>query len=298
VLPEQVRLFFHIAQNRSVSRAAILNQISQSAASQGLAELEKRLGAPLVDRSRRPLQLTAAGKLYFDYCKEAMRRWDQFEVELEKLLAESGGSVRVASIYSVGLSEMAELEQEFARREPEARLEVEYLRPEKVYEAVLSGAADLGIVSYPEARREIEVIPWRAEQMVVAAAPSHALAKLGVVRPSELNNLDFIGFDADLPIGKEVDRFLRQHQVSVNRVFHFDNIQMIKEAVAYGVGISIMPARIMGNELQQGRLVAIPLAEPGLYRPLGVLHRRKMAFHPVAQSFLNLLLERPESRSG
>ncbi|MBX9600749.1 MAG: LysR family transcriptional regulator [Bryobacteraceae bacterium] len=294
MLSEQVRLFFHIAQNRSVSRAAKLNQISQSAASQGLAEMERRLGTSLVDRSRRPLQTTPAGKLYFDYCRDALRRWEQFEVELEKLLAESGGCVRVASIYSVGLSEMAQLEQKFALKEPEARLEVEYLRPEKVYEAVLSDAADLGIVSYPESRREIEVIPWRAEQMVVAASPNHVLGKQAVVHPSELNHLDFIGFDADLPIGKEVDRFLRQHQVSVNRIFHFDNIQMIKEAVAYGVGISIMPARIMVNELEQGRLVAIPLAEPGLYRPLGVVHRRRKAFHPVAQSFLNLLLERTE----
>src|SRR3984885_15655705 len=89
------------------------------------------------------------------------------------------GTVRVASIYSIGLSEMVQLEQEFGRRLPEARLEVEYLRPEKVYSSVLSDAADLGLVSYPEPSREITVIPWRREKMVVAASPEHPLAMNG-----------------------------------------------------------------------------------------------------------------------
>ena len=87
--------------------------------------------------------------------------------------------MRVASIYSVGLSEMVELEEEFARRQPAARLEVEYLRPEKVYEAVLADEADLGLVSYPEPSREITVIPWRQEEMVLAASPYHPLARAG-----------------------------------------------------------------------------------------------------------------------
>ena len=79
---------------------------------------------------------------------------------------ELDGTVKVASIYSVGLSEMAQLEQEFSRRQPKAHLDVEYLRPEKVYSAVLADQADLGLVSYPEPSREITVIPWRQEEMV------------------------------------------------------------------------------------------------------------------------------------
>ena len=66
---------------------------------------------------------------------------------------------------------MVEIEKEFARRQPEAKLEVEYLRPERNYEAVLAGEVDLGLISYPEARRDITVIPWRREEMVLAVAP-------------------------------------------------------------------------------------------------------------------------------
>jgi DNA-binding transcriptional LysR family regulator len=302
---ENLRLFRDIAQGRSFSRGAALNSLSQSAASQHVQDLEKHMGVTLLDRSRRPLTITAAGQLYLEYCREVLRRKEQFESALEQLKSAVEGTVRVASIYSVGLSEMVELEQEFARRQPSASLEVEYLRPEKVYEAVLADDADLGLVSYPEPSREITVIPWRQEEMVLAASPYHELAaraqsgnNRGRIKPEELNGVDFIGFDDELPIRREVDRFLRSHGVEVNQTLHFDNLQMIKEAVAHQVGVSIMPARVLLDEMRQGRLIAIPIEAPELYRPLGIIHRRRKQFQRVAQEFLNLLCERPSAELG
>ncbi len=291
---ESLKLFRDIALTRSFSRGASLNSVSQSAASQHVQELEQNLGISLLDRSTRPLVVTAAGHLYSEYCRDVLRRREEFNVALDLMKQEVEGTVRVASIYSVGLSEMVQLEQEFGRRRPEAKLEVEYLRPEKVYSAVLSDSADLGLVSYPEPSREITVIPWRQEEMVVAASPHHPLAaKTGILNPSDLQGVDFIGFDDDLPISREIDRFLSGHGIKVNVALHFDNIQMIKEAVAHHVGVSIMPARIMNEEIAQGRLVAIPIEAPELYRPLGIIHRKKKKFYPVAQAFLELLCEKP-----
>jgi DNA-binding transcriptional LysR family regulator len=188
---------------------------------------------------------------------------------------------------------MSQLEQELARCYPQARVELEYLRPEKVYEAVLADRADLGLMSYPEANKEVTVIEWRQEEMVVAASPFHPLAQKTEVRPEDLEGLAFIGFDEDLPIRREIDRFLREHHVHVNITLHFDNLQMIKQAVAHGSGVSIMPARIMEDEIAQGRLVPIPIAELELFRPVGIVHRRKKRFHRAAQAFLDLLREPP-----
>lgn len=290
---ENLKLFKDIAQNRSFSRGAALNEVSQSAASQHIQELEKTLGTVLLDRSTRPLVVTPAGQLYSEFCRDVLRRKEEFEAALDRLKQEVEGTVRIASIYSIGLSEMAQLEQEFSRRHPEARLSVEYLRPEKVYAAVLADEADLGLVSYPEASREITVIPWRKEEMVLAASPYHALASLGRVLPKDLNGVEFVGFDEDLPIHREVDRFLREQGVEVAETLHFDNLQMIKEAVAHRAGVSILPARILRDEVMQGRLTAIPIAASELYRPLGIIHRKKKQFNPVAQAFLALLREAP-----
>jgi DNA-binding transcriptional LysR family regulator len=141
---DRLKLFMDIAHTRSVSRGAAENAISQSAASQHLQELERHLGITLLDRSSRPLVVTEAGKLYAQMCREILRSRDEFLVAIEKLKSEVEGTVRVASIYSVGLSEMSQLETEFLRRYPQARLDVEYLRPEKVYEAVVTDRADSG----------------------------------------------------------------------------------------------------------------------------------------------------------
>ncbi len=295
---ENLKLFKDIAQTRSFSRGASLNEVSQSAASQHVQDLEKELGTMLLDRSTRPLVVTPAGELYTEYCRDVLRRKEEFEAALDRLKQNISGSVRVASIYSIGLSEMAQLEEEFSKRQPQATLEVEYLRPEKVYAAVLADDADLGLVSYPESSREITVIPWRQEEMVVAAEPHHPLANRGKIYPQELNGVDFIGFDEDLPIRKEVDKFLKERGIEVTQTLHFDNLQMIKEAVAHRAGISILPARIMRDEIAQGRLVAIPIAASELYRPLGIIHRRRKRFHPASQAFLELLQEKPNSEYG
>ena len=270
-----------------------MNGVTASAASQHLQELERSLGVTLLDRSTRPFAVTEAGRLYADTCRDILRRWEDFLHETETLKTEVEGTVRVAAIYSVGLSEMSHLEEELGRRAGRVRLEVSYLRPEKIYEAVAGDRADLGLVSYPEATREIAVIPWREEEMVLAAAPGHPLAHRNVVSPQDLTGVDFIAFDEDLPIRRDVDRYLRSHGVEVNVVMHFDNLQTIKEALVLGSGVSIIPERIIHAELADGRLAAVPLEAPKLFRPLGIIHRRKKRLHRAAQLFLDLLEDQP-----
>src|SRR5262249_19846927 len=162
------------------------------------------------------------------------------------------------------------------------------------YEALLADQADLGLVSYPVATKELSVIPWREEEMVVAAAATHPLASKPVLLPADLNGQDFISFDEDLSIRRELDRCFREEEIEIHLAMQFDNIQMIKEAVALGSGISILPARTMLAEIEQGRLVAIPLHAPGLVRPVGIVHRKRKKFNRATQSFLDLLQEAPD----
>lgn len=294
----ECKLFREIAATRSMSKGAAHCGVSQSAASQHVQEVERRLGVAVLDRSKRPLELTEAGELYAEFCRDLLRRQEELTQRLEALKGEVGGRVRVASIYSIGLSEMSRLQDEFSRRFPAAQLQVEYMRPEKIYEAVRDSAADLGLVSYPESSREIAAMHWRDEEMQVAAPPSHPLAARPEVLPADLHGEDFIGFDEDLRIRRELDRFFRAHGIEVHLLMHFDNIQTIKEAVALGSGISILPARTMHTEIEQGRLVAIPLHAPELVRPVGIVHRRRKKFNAAAKAFLELVGSRNGTDMG
>ncbi|HBY59813.1 MAG TPA: LysR family transcriptional regulator [Solibacterales bacterium] len=291
---DSLSLYRDIVQTRSVSRGAALNGISQSAASQSVQELERTMQVQLLDRSTRPLTVTEAGKLYYDFCRDILRRKEQFEAELQVVKGRVEGTVRVAAIYSVGISEIASLEETFTKRYPDAHLQVNYLRPERVYESVLEDRAELGLVSYPESMRELNVLPWREEQMVLAMSPLHPLAGLRRAGAHDMEGQEFIGFDEDLPIRQHVDRYLRELAIEVRVVMHFDNIGSMKEALALGQGISILPRRILTNEIGLGTLVAVPLRIP-LTRPLGIVHRRRKALTPAAERFLELLQETPHN---
>jgi len=116
--------------------------------------------------------------------------------------------------------------------------------------------------------------------------------------PADLNGQDYVGFDEDLMIRRELDRFFREQGIEIHVAMQFDNIQMIKEAVALGSGISILPARTMQAEIAQGRLVSISLHAPDLVRPIGIVHRKRKRFNRATQAFLELLLEQPALVTG
>jgi DNA-binding transcriptional LysR family regulator len=286
---EECKLFRDVAHAKSLSRAAQANGISQSAATQHIQELEKRLGASLLDRSTRPLGLTDAGKLYADLCRDVLRREEDFTAALDEIRGSADGTVRIATIYSIGLSEMGRLREEFASICPDAKVTVELLRPDRVYAAVLSGEADLGFISYPENKRDLTVIPWRDERMTLAVYPSHPLASRKMVLPEDLDGQNFVAFDDEVIIRRELDRFFRESGIAVNTVMQFDNIQSIKEAVALGSGISILPERAMQAEVVQRRLVSIPFRAPQLLRPVAVIHRRKKKLNRAAREFVRLI---------
>jgi len=79
---------------------------------------------------------------------------------------------------------------------------------------------------------------------------------------------------------------------------HFDNIQIIKEAVALNSGVSILPKSNLCDDIVQGRLTGIPLEAPSIYRPLGIIHRRHKQFNRAIQAFLELLVEQSEEYDG
>jgi DNA-binding transcriptional LysR family regulator len=298
VNPANLRLIRDVAQHRSVSKAARWNDLSQSAASQALSELERELGVTLFDRGTRPLTVTPAGKAYVEFCRDVIRRHDEMLSLLDSIKKQLNATVRLAAIYSVGLSEMSGIEARFAERFAEAELQVQYLRPERVWQAVADDDADLGLMSYAESSREVMALPWRDEEMVVAVPPDDPLAVHESLSISALNGRAFVAFDEDLPIQQHIDRYMREHDVEVEISLRFDNIEMIKQAVAHGAGISIMPERVMHEDMLQGRLIALPLDPAELFRPVRIVHRRRKVFNEVTIGLLDLLKEEEHLTTG
>ena len=292
-----IKVFCDVIRMKSFSRGAALNRISQSAASQAVHQLERHYGVQLIDRSKRPFLVTPEGQAAYEGLRQVLEIYEQIDIQVRSIRQEIAGTVRVAAIYSVGLHQMSACMQQFMKRHPKARVRLEFLHPSRVYEAVHDETADLGLVSYPSAGRGLSVIPLRSENMVVVCHPDHRFAGQAKVTVDQLRDEDYIAFDRDLPIRKEIDRHLRQHQVSVQVVMEFDNIETIKQAIEIGTGLSILPEPTVWKEISTGTLAATPLAIRDLSRPIGIIHRQRKIFTPTILKFLEFLAEYQNERT-
>ncbi len=295
---EALNIFCDVVRHQSFSRGALANSVSQSAASQAVRQIERRLGTQLIDRSKRPWQLTPEGKVFFKGCQEIVERYHQLEVEVKRRQDASGYTVRLASIYSIGLHDLSGYVDRFQAKVPGAEVDIDYMHPDEVYEQVLSDQFDLGLISFANPRRELNVIPWEDQPMVVACLPGHRFAQprgdAPGIPPQDLSGEAFVTFDRGLPVRREIDRFLRRHETEVRVVAEFDNIENIKRAVEDGAGIAILPEPTLRREAQAQTLVKVPLRlssemQP-LIRPVSIIHRRKRHLNPAVTAFIALLL--------
>jgi DNA-binding transcriptional LysR family regulator len=293
---ESLKVFCDVARQRSFSQAAIANEVTQSAASQIVSQLERRMGVQLIDRSTRPLQLTPFGKIYYEGCKTLLDQYMELEASVLAAHAQLAGTLQVAAIYSVGLSDMGQMVERFQSQQPGIKVQLEYLHPNRVYEKVLQGTADLGLVSFPRKSPKLATAPWREEEMVLACAPGHPLAHQPSVQITNLEGEKYIHFDKDLGIRRVVDRFLRKQGVHVEVVLEFDNIENIKKAIEIDAGVALLPEPTLRREVRGRTLVAVPLVGARLTRTLGIIHR-KLPLSSAARRFIDLLCD-PEAAAS
>lgn len=294
---EALGIFCDVVRHQSFSRAAAANAMSQSAASQAVRQIEDRLGAQLIDRSQRPWQLTPEGKLFFQGCRDIIERYHELEDAVRRRQQPAGYTVRVASIYSIPLHDLSEYVDRFNGLAAGASVEIEYMHPDRVYGHILDDQSDIGLISFANPARGLTVIPWRDQKMEVACRPGHRIARRHRERrgvpPGDLAGEPFVTFDRGLAVRREIDRFLRRHEVDVTVAAEFDNIENIKQAVEDGAGIAILPAHSVRQEVRRRALVSVPFRlptdTPPLIRPLSIVHRRKRRLNPAVTEFIKLL---------
>lgn len=291
---EAIKVFCDVARQQSFSRAAESNRISQSAVSQVVHMLERRLGVRLVDRSTRPLHLTRAGKTYYDGCRRLVDEYLGVEAAVRNQNGTLAATVHGAAIYSVGLRDMSLYVRRFEREHPGVQVELEYLHPDEVYAKVLDGTADFGLVSFPRASRKLVSLPWKEEEMVLACPRSDPFSARRSVRPADLAGRRYVGFTRDLVVRRKVDRFLRTRGVSVDVQLEFDTVENIKRAVEVGEGVALLPRPALEREIQAGTLAAVPLSGAGLVRPLAVITLRNPQPNQNVRRFLELLRQPDE----
>ncbi|HEX7999067.1 MAG TPA: LysR family transcriptional regulator [Pyrinomonadaceae bacterium] len=296
---ETLKIFCDLVETRSFSQAAEMNFVTQSAVSQQVRGLEEKFKRRLLERvrGRREVRLTDAGDSFYHESLKVMEAYRQLQERMRGLEGTVSGTVRVATVYSVGLHELPPVVRRFMELYPSAKIDLEYSRTTRVVRDVLSGAVDLGVVAYPEKRRGLSVVNLPGDRLVLICPPTHPLAARKKIKATELKEQGFVLFERDIPTRRATDRILKSHGVAVRRVAEFDNIETIKRAVEVGFGAAIVPRPSVIDEQRSGQLAVVQLAEPEWTRTVGIIHRSDRTLGIAARKFIELLQEEsPKSK--
>jgi DNA-binding transcriptional LysR family regulator len=288
---ESFKVFCDLAETESFTKAAQINNITQSAVSQQISSLERQLKCLLIERSKKKFRLTREGQLLYEYGKQVIQAYESLLSKLQEVKDIVSGTIRVATIYSIGLHDLPPYLKRFLKAYPTVNVHVEYQRANQVYDDVLGNVVDLGLVAYPNRDPRLELVPLRNETLAVICHPNHPLARLKSLSLAELQDQRFIAFEPDIPTRKAIDKFLRDHDVTVRTVMEFDNIETVKRAVEIEAGISIVPHATVSQEVAKQTLCSIPFVDAQLHRPLAVIYKKSKVLSPAMRQFIGMLRE-------
>ena len=288
---ETLKVFCDLVDMQSFSLAAERNFVTQSAVSQQVRTLEEKFKRRLLERvrGRREVRLTPAGEVFYREARIVLAAYDEMQESMRGLVGKISGTVKVATVYSVGLHELPPKVREFMTKFPHAKIDLEYSRTTRVMRDVLNGSVELGVVTFPEARRGLAVVPMAGDRLVLICPPDHEFAEREELKARELDGHDFVMFERDIPTRKATDKILKSHGVNIKKVAEFDNIETIKRAVEVGFGLAIVPHPSVSDEEKTKQLAVVELAEKDWIRPVGIIYRSDRSLSLAAKKFVQLL---------
>jgi LysR family transcriptional regulator, transcriptional activator of the cysJI operon len=291
---ESLKVFCDLADTESFTKAAQINEITQSAVSQQISSLERMFKSLLIERSKKKFRLTREGQVLYEYSKQVIATYEALHSKLQEIKDIISGTIRVATIYSIGLHDLPPYLKRFLKSYPTVNVHVEYRRANQVYEDVIGNVVDLGLVAYPQRDAKLEIYPLRKDPLVLIVHPQHPFAKTRSVRIKSLSGQKFIGFEPDIPTRKAIDRLLKENSVQVEHVMEFDNIETVKRAVEIDAGVAIVPQGTVIQEVSKQTLAQLNLEDGDFFRPLAAIYKKNKVLSPAMKQFLTILKDEKE----
>jgi len=286
---ESFRVFRDLVESQSFSKAAKMNGVTQSAVSQQIRAMEELFHVPLIERSSKRFSLTREGDLLYHTSKEITSQVDAFQHQLDEMRDIVSGNIRVTTVYSIGLHELPPYLKLFLKDYPNVNVHVEYRRSNQVYDEVLDGTSDVGLVAFPIQKKGLKIEPFKKDKLVLICSPNHPLAKKKDIDMSDLQSHRFIGFEPDIPTRRAIDRMFGDRNLDIKPVMEFDNIETVKRAVEIDAGISIVPRATIEQELKAGSIIMTEFKGQEYSRPLGIVYKNSRVLSPALKRFLACL---------
>ena len=290
----QLQIFRALAEELNFTRTAEKVHTVQSNVTAQIKALEEELGSPLFDRLGRRVTLTDAGRNFLPFAEQALAAMEQGQRAVQTG-AEPSGPLKVGIPESILTYRLPQVLRIFHRRFPHVEL---IFRPQwdDVLPVMLeTGKLDMAVCMIEASpNAAIKSIRLRGERIFLLAHPSHSLAGQRTVKPADLAGQSLLLTEGGCGYRLKLDRVMAMQNVRPGHITEFSSVEAIKQCVAAGMGLGLLPAIVVARELRQHQLKALHWAGPSLDIATHILWHKDKWVSPAMAAFMELVREKLE----
>lgn len=281
------KIFVTVCDTMNMTSAAEILFMSQPAVSQAIAELENHYGVRLFERLSRKLYLTQAGQKLLGYARHMIRMNTEVENDMKTL--HQNGTVRIGASVTVGACVLPELVSNFKKTNPLTEIEAVEDNTAKIENLILQDKIDLGLVEGETTSPDVLCLPFMDDELILICSPNHRFAFCSIVEPKELEQEDFIIREKGSGTRKTFEDRMTENNLSWKVTWTCNNADTIKNAVAAGLGISVISKRAVVNEVKSGLLCEKCVKGIEFQRKFKVIYHKNKYITEAMKQFMSFL---------
>ena len=282
----QLEIFLAVARHQNVSKAASELSMSQSAASAALQSLEHNYGVTLFDRRGNKLALNAIGHTLRKEAETLLDHCQQFDSALKR--HGEIGHLHVGASFTIGNHLVVRYLADYLARYPEADVQLDTANTPDIVAKVLNYEVDIGMIEREVQHRELELIPWKDDELVVFCSANHPLASKAVLSEKDIKSANWILREPDSGARHTFDRAMAGLLPELHIYREFKHNEAIKSAVGSGLGIGCLSRVVLEKDFKNGDLVALKLAKRDLQRKFYIALPKRRHPKPALEYWIQL----------
>lgn len=286
----QLKVFETVARHSSFTRAAEELLITQPTVSSQVKQLTQTIGLPLFEQIGKSLYLTDAGRELLVTCQDIFERLDNFQMKVADLKGTKQGQLNLGVITTAKYF-VPRLLGSFCQHYPGVDVALQVANHEEIQQRMLENKDDLYVVSNPNKDIDLNSKVFLNNPLIVVARKDHPLAAKKNLSLAELNGQSFIMREKGSGTRKAIHQLFNKHNISVKVKLELGSNEAIKQAIAGGLGISILSEHCLISEGLLGELTVLDFQHFPIKRRWYVAHLSGKKLSVIAETFLDYLLE-------
>lgn len=283
----QLKIFYMAAKRGNLSKAAEDLFITQPAVTKGIQRLQEHYNIRLMDRFGKKMVLTNAGEVLFKIAEKIFELEKHAEESIRELKQRKKGRIRIQASESFGAYYLPSFMNPFSKAHPFIKISVNILPSEHVVNNIADLECDIGFISYPIEHEKVHIHAILEDQLVFILPPDHPISSQKQLNPKDLEGNPMIVHERKSTPHLVFHEFINKHGITVNSSLELSSNRAIKQAVESGLGIALISRKIADEEIQSGRLAAIPLPDGSIKRKFYLVYHKEKYISETLQRFLD-----------